>query len=181
MKSRSRAALFASVVFVLGSLAGCSASFEPTPAPSDGGIEGVQTFGDLTRNHTTDDVDYPQSPPVGGDHDPEWVDCTGTVYDEPLRNENAVHSLEHGAVWVTHTDAVSQADIDALAAKVDGQPYSFMSPYLDQESPIMLTAWGVQLGVDSADDARIDEFLTAYRAGPQTPEPGATCESGLME
>ena len=181
MNIRTRLALLVSIVFVLGSLAGCSSSSEHTPAPSDGGIEGVQTFGDLTRNHTTDDVTYPQSPPVGGDHDPEWVDCTGMVYDEPLRNENAVHSLEHGAVWVTYTDAVSQADIDALAAKVDGQPYSFMSPYPGQDSPIVLTAWGVQLGVDSADDPRIDEFLTTYRAGPQTPEPGATCESGLME
>jgi hypothetical protein len=181
MKTCSRIALIVSAVFVLGSLAACSGSSEPTPAPSDGGIEGVQTYGDLTRDHTTDDVDYPQSPPVGGDHDPKWMDCTGTVYEQPLRNENAVHSMEHGAVWVTYTDAVSQADIDALAAKVDGQPYSFMSPYPGQDSPIVLTAWGVQLGVDSADDPRIDEFLTTYRAGPQTPEPGATCESGLME
>jgi len=181
MKSRSRAALFVSAVFVLGSLAGCSVSSEPTPAPSDGGIEGVQTFGDLTRNHTTDDVSYPQSPPVGGDHDPKWMDCMGTVYEQPVRNENAVHSLEHGAVWVTYTDEVPQADIDALAAKVDGQPYSFMSPYPGQGSPIVLTAWGVQLGVDSADDPRIDEFLTTYRSGPQTPEPGASCASGLME
>jgi hypothetical protein len=117
---------------------------------------------------------------VGGDHDPQWVDCTGTVYDEPLRNENAVHALEHGAVWVTHTDAVSEDDVAALVAKVDGEPYSLMSPYADQESPIVLTAWGVQLGVDSADDARIDEFLTTYRSGPQTPEPGATCEAGEM-
>ena len=121
---------------------------EPTSAPSDAGIEGVQTYGDLTRDHTTDAVAYPQSPPVGGDHDPQWVDCTGTVYDEPLRNENAVHALEHGAVWVTYTDAVSDDDVAALAAKVDGEPYSFMSPYPDQESPIVLTAWGVQLGVD---------------------------------
>jgi hypothetical protein len=55
-----------------------------------------------------------------------------------------------------------------------------MSPYPDQESPIALTAWGVQLGVDDADDQRIDEFLTTYRSGPQSPEPGATCEAGDM-
>lgn len=143
-------------------------------------IEGVQTFGGLSREHTTDDVDYAQSPPVGGDHDPQWLDCTGTVFDEPVRNENAVHSLEHGAVWVTHSAAASQADIDSLAAKVTGQPYSFMSPYPDQDSPIVLTAWGVQLGVDKANDPRIGEFLTTYRSGQQTPEPGATCEAGEM-
>jgi hypothetical protein len=172
-----RAAALAGAALALVS---ACASAEPTPEPSDGGIDGVQTYGDLTRDHTKDDVDYPQGPPLGGDHDPEWIDCTGSVYDQVLRNENAVHSLEHGAVWVTYSDAATQDDIDALAAKVDGQPYSFMSPYPDQESPIELTAWGVQLAVDDASDDRIDEFLTTYRSGPQTPEPGATCESGTM-
>jgi hypothetical protein len=151
-----------------------------TPEPSSEGIDGVQTYGGLTRNHTKDPVDYPQSPPVGGDHNPVWVDCTGTVFDKPVQNENAVHSLEHGAVWVTYDESVSDADISTLAGLVEGQPYSFMSPYPGQPSPIMLTAWGVQLGVDSASDPRIEKFLTTYRQGPQTPEPGATCESGMM-
>lgn len=164
---------------VLVGVTGC-ASNEPTPEPSDGGIEGVQTYGDLTRDHSTDDVSYPQSPPVGGDHDPEWVDCTGTVYDEVIRDENAVHALEHGAVWITYNDAASDDDVTTLATKVEGQPYSFMSPYPDQEQPIVLTAWGVQLAVEDANDERIDEFLTTYRSGPQTPEPGATCEAGEM-
>ncbi len=51
--------------------------------------------------HSGADVDYPESPPYGGDHDLAWADCTGTIYPEPIRSENAVHSLEHGAVWVT--------------------------------------------------------------------------------
>jgi hypothetical protein len=152
----------------------------PTEEPSSEGIDGVQTYGGLTRAHTEDPVDYPQSPPVGGDHNPVWLDCMGTVFKEPVSNENAVHSLEHGAVWVTYDDSVSDADIATLTDLVDGQPYTFMSPYPDQADPITLTAWGVQLGVDSVDDSRIAEFLTAYRQGPQTPEPGATCESGMM-
>ena len=52
-----------------------------------------------------------------------------------------------------------------------------MSPYPEQESPIMLTAWGVQLPIDDADDPRIDQFLAKFRQGPQTPEPGATCNA----
>lgn len=162
-------------------LAACGSDTPEAPSSSaSSDIEGVQTYGDLSREHTTDDVDYPQSPPVGGDHDPQWVDCTGTVYDEPLRNENAVHALEHGAVWVTYDDGLSDDDIASLAGRVDGQPYSFMSPYPGQSSPVVLTGWGVQLGVDEVTDERIDEFLTTYRQGPQTPEPGATCEAGEM-
>ncbi len=53
--------------------------------------------------HTTEDVEYLESPPYGGDHDPAWADCTGTVYPEPIRSENAVHSLEHGAARVLDT------------------------------------------------------------------------------
>jgi hypothetical protein len=160
-------------------LAGC-AEPAPTSEPSDEGIDGVHTYGGLTRGHTEDPVDYPQSPPVGGDHNPTWLDCTGTVFDEPVNNENAVHSLEHGAVWFTYDDSVSDDDVAVLASMIDGHPYSLMSPYPDQKSPITLTAWGVQLGVDDVNDPRIEEFLTTYSQGPQTPEPGATCESGIM-
>ena len=160
-------------------LAGCGSDTSDAPA-SDPQIDGVQTYSDLSREHTADTVDYPQSPPVGGDHDPQWVDCTGTVYPDPLRDENAVHALEHGAVWITYDDSLSPDDVAALADRVDGAPYTFMSPYPGQPSPVMLTGWGVQLGVDDPADPRIDEFLTAYRQGPQTPEPGATCEAGEM-
>jgi hypothetical protein len=181
VRSPAAARIFTVAVCLVASFALVScAEPAPTSEPSDQGIDGVQTYGGLTRGHTEDPVDYPQSPPVGGDHNPAWLDCTGTVFDQPVQNENAVHSLEHGAVWITYDDSVSVDDVAALSSLVDGHPYSLMSPYPDQASPIMLTAWGVQLGVDDADDSRIEEFLTAYSHGPQTPEPGATCESGIM-
>ena len=56
---------------------------EDEPVPSD--LSAVKSYDDLSNAHTTDDVDYPQTPPVGGRHDPEWLDC-GT-YDEPLRDD----------------------------------------------------------------------------------------------
>ena len=140
----------------------------------------VMTFPDLSRDHIEDDLDYPQAPPVGGDHDPAWLDCNGVVYDEPVRDENAVHSLEHGAVWITYQPDVDAAELDELRAKVDGGQYIFLSPYPDQAAPIMATAWGVQLAVASADDAALADFVQEYSQGPQTPEPGATCDGGVM-
>jgi hypothetical protein len=86
--------------------------------------------------------------------------------------------LEHGAVWITHDGTLSTDDAASLAERVDQEPYSFMSPYSGHLPPVVLTAWGAQLALDDPTDARIDEFLTAYRQGPQTPEPGATCEAG---
>ncbi|MDH6129589.1 DUF3105 domain-containing protein [Kitasatospora sp. GP82] len=140
-------------------------------------IEGVKTYDNLSRTHVTTKVNYPQVPPVGGDHSPIWANCMGTVYDKPLANENAVHSLEHGAVWVTYNSKASADDLKTLSDKVKVTPYSLMSPYPDEKGTITLTAWGTQLVLDSAKDPRVAEFFTKYVQGPQTQEPGASCST----
>ncbi|MEV7415804.1 DUF3105 domain-containing protein [Streptomyces sp. NPDC089919] len=133
----------------------------------------------LGRKHVTTPVTYKMTPPVGGDHNPVWMDCNGAVYKKPVRNENAVHSLEHGAVWVTYTGKAAKGDVEKLAAKVARTPYTLMSPDDAQAGPIMLSAWGKQLTVTSASDPLVDKFFTKYVQGPQTPEPGAACTGGV--
>ncbi|WND37916.1 DUF3105 domain-containing protein [Streptomyces sp. BB1-1-1] len=146
------------------------------------GADGVRTWkGDLSRNHVTKKVSYPAEPPVGGDHNQVWMNCNGDVYTKPLENENAVHSLEHGAVWVTYTDKAPKADVEKLAAKVKKTPYSLMSPDDKQKDPIMLTAWGHQRTVTGADDPNVDKFFEKFVQGEQTPEPGAACTNGLSQ
>ncbi|MEU9557539.1 DUF3105 domain-containing protein [Streptomyces fumanus] len=146
------------------------------------GEDGVRTWkGTLSRNHVTKDVTYPMKPPVGGDHDQVWMNCDGDVHDKALNDRNAVHALEHGAVWVTYTDQAPKADVDALAAKVEKTPYSLMSPYQGQRDPIMLSAWGHQRTVTGADDPAVDAFFEKYVQGEQTPEPGAACTGGLAK
>ncbi|MET9659724.1 DUF3105 domain-containing protein [Streptomyces sp. NPDC006510] len=149
--------------------------------PAGGSIEGLRTWDakKLTRNHVTGTVTYPMKPPVGGDHNPVWMNCDGDVYQKALPDVNAVHSLEHGSVWVTYTDKASDADVAKLAERVGRTPYSLMSPYEGQSGTIMLTAWGNQVTVDGADDPRVDQFLSKFVQGPQTPEPGAPCTGGL--
>lgn len=137
--------------------------------------------GTLSRNHVTTPVSYPMHPPVGGNHNPVWADCNGEVYTRQLHDENAVHSLEHGAVWVTYTPKAAKADVEALAAKVKKTPYSLMSPYENQAAPLMLSAWGRQVSVKSASDPEVDKFFADFVQGPQTPEPGASCSSGAMK
>lgn len=128
-------------------------------------VAGEQTWGELSRDHITEDVDYPMTPPVGGDHDPVWANCNGEVYTREMREENAVHSLEHGAVWVTYNDKATDADVTALADRVSKTPYTLMSPHKNQSSPVTLTAWGHQLNVDKASDPRIPQFFTKYVQG----------------
>ncbi len=137
--------------------------------------------GTLGRTHVTTTVKYPTEPPVGGDHLKAWMNCNGDVYTKAVDNMNAVHSLEHGAVWVTYTSKAAKADVEALAAKVGQTPYTLMSPDEKQKDPIMLTAWGVQRTVTGADDPNVDRFFEKYVQGQQTPEKGATCMGGLSE
>ncbi|MGV9427405.1 DUF3105 domain-containing protein [Streptomyces sp. NPDC003656] len=146
------------------------------------GKDGVRTWsGKLSRTHVTTKVTYPMHPPVGGNHNPVWLDCNGTVYDKPVHDENAVHALEHGAVWVTYTGAAKKADVGALAAKVKRTPYSLMSPYEKQDAPLILSAWGHQVAVKSAKDPEVNKFFATYVQGAQTPEPGASCTGGVMQ
>ncbi|MEU0476733.1 DUF3105 domain-containing protein [Streptomyces olivaceus] len=146
------------------------------------GEDGVRTWdGDLGRNHVTKKVSYPVEPPVGGDHNQVWMNCNGDVYTKPLENEHAVHSLEHGAVWVTYTDKAPKADVEKLAVKVKQTPYSLMSPDDGQKDPIVLTAWGHQRTVTGADDPDVNEFFEKFVQGEQTPEPGAACTNGLSQ
>ncbi|MFH9083503.1 DUF3105 domain-containing protein [Streptomyces sp. NPDC017673] len=146
------------------------------------GADGVKTWsGKLSRTHVTTKVSYPMHPPVGGNHNPVWLNCNGDVYTKAVPEENAVHSLEHGAVWVTYTDKAAKADVDALAAKVKKTPYSLMSPYQNQEAPLILSAWGHQVAVKSAKDPEVDKFFATYVQGQQTPEPGASCTGGVMK
>ena len=131
----------------------------------------------LERSHD-ENVDYSgnELPPVGGIHSGIWQNCG--IYEEPIVAKHAVHSMEHGAVWVTYHPDLPADDVDKLRDLVEDQPYVLLSPYEELNSPVVLTAWGIQLEVNEANDGRIATFIERYERGPQTPEPGATCRDG---
>jgi hypothetical protein len=137
----------------------------------------VETWDITDRTHTTDEVDYAQDPPAGGAHAPIWLACG--VYDEPVRDENAVHDLEHGTVWITHDPDLSADDVEVLAAQLPEN--GIMSPRADLPSPVVVTVWGAQLQLDGADDARLGLFLEEYGDGHTAPEFGVTCQGGTPD
>lgn len=144
-------------------------------------IPGVLTFAGLARTHVTGTVSYPQQPPAGGPHSPVWLNCG--VYAAPVRSANAVHSLEHGAVWVTYRPGLGGTAVSELRGLVRGEAgrargYVILSPYPGLPAAVVATAWGRQLRLASAADPRLPRFITAYAQGPQTPEPGAACSGG---
>jgi hypothetical protein len=130
------------------------------------------------RHHVQGPVTYPNeadTPPDKGDHNPLPQSCQ--AYTAKIANEHAVHSLEHGAVWITYNpDKVKGDDLKKLTAKLDGTPCRMLSPYPGLKSPVSLQAWGEQLFVDSVNDKRIDTFLELFTSGPQDLEKGSACQ-----
>lgn len=146
---------------------------------SSSGIEELRLLGDQERGHREEAIDYTHIPPVGGLHSATWQNCG--IYDQPIADENAVHSMEHGAVWITYQPDLAQEEIEQLRDLVRGRRYVLLSPYAELPSPIVASAWGVQLALDEAGDDRLRDFLAEYVQGPQTPEPGAACTGGVGE
>lgn len=141
-------------------------------------IQGVVTFDRQPRGHDSSlKITAAGLPPAGGIHHDKFQNCG--VYGSPIETEKAVHSMEHGAVWITYQDGLPDVDIAALRARVADQQYLLLSPYPGQRSPIVLTSWGVQLELDSVHDERLEQFITRYRLGALTPERGASCTGGF--
>ena len=138
-------------------------------------VDGVQTF-ENTSSHVEGVVDYAQNPPAGGPHNPAWLNCG--VYTEPVPAENAVHSLEHGALWVTYDPSISDAALESLRSVLPST-YVILSPFDDLPAPIVLSGWNSQLQVDDADDPRIATFIEEYWQSQDVPEPGALCTGAV--
>ncbi|MCU1504990.1 MAG: hypothetical protein JWM12_4344 [Ilumatobacteraceae bacterium] len=148
-----------------------SGSTLPAAAPA-----GTTTYTGLARNHVDTKVDYPQTPPVGGPHNPVWQTCR--FYDQPILNEHGVHSMEHGAVWITYRPDLPADQVAVLKAMEPGKGYLLISPYPGLPANVVATAWGKQLYLDSVSDPRLQQFVAYFEVGPQTPEQGVPCQGG---
>jgi len=152
-------------------------STTPPVDPATIEIDGLETFENLESLHVQSTVDYEMTPPAGGPHNPSWLNCG--IYEEEVPAEYAVHSLEHGAAWVTYDpELVSGGDLEALR---DEMPRTFviLSPFSGLSSPVVASAWGVQVALDGVDDPRLNDFIVKYRLSSDVPEPGGLCSQAL--
>lgn len=183
MPERARVRLTA-IALCAATLAGCGGE---TGGGTDeaSGIDGVVLSStDPSHEHTTEAQEYPDRPPVGGPHWPPqaggvlgWLRCG--VHPEPVPDEFAVHSLEHGAVWLTYRPGATGGQVAALRELAAVRPdFTLVSPYPDSPAAFTATAWGAQLAVDDPSDGRLREFVDRYAGGPQGGEEGADCANG---
>lgn len=163
--------VLALIVLITG-LIGVSITNEPAK------IEGVVIFNSQPRGHDNSLVlPIEEMPPIGGVHHSQFQNCG--IYSSPIEPEKVVHSMEHGAVWITYQPELPETDIVFLQEKIRAQEYLILSPYPGQKSAVALTSWGVQLEINSVYDERIERFIARYRLGPATPERGASCTGGF--
>ncbi|MEU4325364.1 DUF3105 domain-containing protein [Nonomuraea dietziae] len=139
-------------------------------------LDAVSSVSYAGGEHVWTAVKYKENPPVGGQHNNYWQQCD--IYDKPIHNEHAVHSLEHGAIWITYRPDLPKAQIDkikSIAGSTGDANYMLVSPYPNLPAPIVASSWGHQLTFQNADDPKLPKFITKYQNGPDTPELGATC------
>lgn len=141
-------------------------------------VEGVVTVETAVANQHDDTLVIPfgGTPPTGGPHASVWQNCG--IYTTPIEAQFAIHSMEHGAVWITYNPDLPADQVSALESMVRGETYMLLNPYPDQSSPIVLTVWDRQLAVDSVDDARMAEFIDRYKQ-VRGPESGSACSGGV--
>jgi hypothetical protein len=157
-------------------------SYTNPEIPDAKAISGMIYKKEPDHTHVEGIIKYDASPPVGGNHSQYWADCSGTVYPNAIANENAVHMLEHGAVWITYNPAtLSKSDLTALKGFVTGQDRIALSPYAGLKTPISLQAWGYQLFVNKASDSRIADFISTLKFNQATTPENASCSDPAFD
>ncbi len=155
-------------------------------------IAGVETYANLTNNHIDSGsgleeypdgtVDYAEKwgmeVPAGGDHLSAWLNCG--VYDQEQVKENAVHSLEHGAVWITYNpDEVDASTMEALYGRQVPSSKILISPVEGLQAPVAAAAWGADVLLEGPEDPRLEEFVKKYWQSTLVPEAPASCSGAL--
>ncbi|GGO91151.1 hypothetical protein GCM10011584_24560 [Nocardioides phosphati] len=156
-------------------VAGLTAAVAVPGHDRDTPVHDVRSWTITDRNHVLE-PHWQTSPPVGGEHSPQWLACG--VYDRPVDNGLAVHALEHGAVWITYAPGLAADDIADLARKLPAE--GILSPYDGLPGPVVVTVWGRQLVLTGAGDEGLDAFLAEYGDGHTAPEAMASCAGGLV-
>ncbi len=117
---------------------------------------------------------YNSNPPSGGWH--YALTAKKKYYTEPIPDENILHNLEHGDVWIAYHPRISQEAKDEL--KKFAFAKMLISPREANDTDIALTAWervdAFNLEGGVIPDERIRDFIKRYRnRGPEQIPAGA--------
>jgi hypothetical protein len=138
--------------------------------------EGIVVYPATTNRSVKVPIEYDRQPPANGDHAPIWLNCG--FYEEPVQDRLAVHSMDHGVVWITYRPDLPSGQVDELRSYSE-ENYVIVSPYPGQDAPVIATSWRVQLGLDGAGDPRLRRFVDGFRISEIAPLSGNRCVGGV--
>ncbi len=128
-------------------------------------------FSSLGQQHIDPGSSHPaynSNPPTSGWHYPQ--PAQSGIYDTELPDEQLIHNLEHGQIWITYKPDLPKDQVEALAniAKSYGSKM-IMEPRKENDSPIVIVAWQHLFKLNTVDEAKIKAFAGAYRGrGPES-------------
>lgn len=160
---------------VIFSIVNVYIGLQKEPLPSE--IEGAVFYEDLSNEIVEGPITYDIQPPPGGPNAGVVQDCG--LYRVPVQNKHAVASLANGAVWIAYDPDLPAEDVDNLRSFAEDQLFVLLAPYPGLDSPVVLTAWGVQTRVDDTLDPSIPGFIREYTNGEQAPIQNGTCSGGV--
>ena len=163
------------ISLIIFSIANVYIGLQKEPLPLE--IEGAVIYEDMTNAVVAGPIQYDIEPPPGGPNAGVVQDCG--LYRVPVQNEHAVASLANGAVWIAYDPNLPAEDVDNLRSFAEDQLFVILAPYPGLESPVVLTAWGIQARVDDTLDPRIPSFIQEYINGEQAPISNGTCSGGV--
>jgi hypothetical protein len=138
--------------------------------------DGIEVYPATTNRSVRASIEYDRRPPTNGDHAPIWLNCG--FYESPVKDRFAVHSMDHGVVWITFRPDLPAGQVDRLRPYGE-EDYVIVSPYPGQDAPVTATSWRIQLELDGAGDPRLREFVDGFRVSELAPLSGNRCEGGV--
>lgn len=140
------------------------------PEPSRPGTE----QSDNGREHVDSKEYGGDQPPTSGPH---ANPLSGGVYDTEVRDDQVIHNMEHGGIYVSYQPSLPKAQIEKLSNLLY-EPFSnqefkptkiILAPRAANKFPIELSSWRRSEELQSYNQATIEEYVKKNLG--KSPEP----------
>jgi len=137
----------------------------------------------LGREHVpegTKVAGYNSDPPTSGNHWP--TPANWGLYTEPLPDEQLVHNLEHGGIWISYKDIkdINEETGKKLESIAEKYPQAvIITERPKNDTKFAIASWGRLTKLDSFDQEYVERFIRANINN--SPEPLASLEGLLLK